>query len=311
MRVAWLALFALVGSAVGAHADFAATQGFSGKHGVTCESCHVVPSPSTDPPAVARLEGLPPAWDHATPVTLTIGVEGGPMQNPVPGQPRGGFDLETDLGTLAPGPGMDGLLRFPNPTEATYTGAGTARRTWTVVWTPPNASEPPRDARFWLAVVAANGNHVLGGRDTFGERGDQTAKLERSVPPSEAANQTWFSQPLPAPVLDPLRPGAAYVSGRVAEFADGALWRLDGGEWLAAVGAPSFVIQLPILPRGAHRLDAVAVWLDRTSEPASIQIEGGPGGASVAARPSESPGAGLFLVLSCVLSAILIRGVKR
>ena len=36
-----------------------------------------------------------------------------------------GFDLETDAGTLRAGTGMEGLLRFPDPQEATYTGAGT------------------------------------------------------------------------------------------------------------------------------------------------------------------------------------------
>jgi hypothetical protein len=309
VRGVLLAVFALVCLAVTADAKFAATQGFSGKHGVTCESCHAPLGFEPDAGATARLEGLPSAWDYGTPAVLTVRVEGGPAPNPVPNQPQGGFDLETDLGTFGPGAGMQGLLRFPNPQEATYTGSGTTRRSWTVVWTPPNASQAPQEAHFWLAVVSANGNHVMDGPDTAGERGDRTAKIQASVAPSEAANETWLRQPLPPPVFDAVRPGAGYLSGRVPDFADGALWSLDGGEWVGALGAPAFVIQLPTLAPGGHDLSAVTVWMERTSEPASLRLFGD-GSTGAPTTVASSPGVGFPAILLVAAFVFLRRGTQ-
>lgn len=262
----------------GAEARFAVTQGFSGKHGVDCGSCHGADPLNLGSPVRVSLEGLPAGWSYGKEHLLTIRVSGGPPANPIPGQPQAGFDLESDGGAFSEGPGMPGLLRFPNPQEATYTGAGTVRRDWAVVWRAPTLEEPPRPIRFWLAGLAANGNHLMNGPDAGGERGDRFARVQAVVNASEDARTEWLGQALVAPLIDPLpQPvapsrSAVMITGRVPDYADGAEWSVDDADWQPAIGAPAFFFQLPALAPGVHRLAVRSVWNDRVSEPAVVDF---------------------------------------
>lgn len=304
---AWPSLLVLAALA-SADARFADAQGFSGKHGITCVSCHL-PDAAPFEEASVRLDGLPAAWDLDGSYPLQISVSGGPPANPAPGTPQAGFDLETDLGALAEGPGMDGLLRFPGPQEATYTGVGTFRRDWAVVWTAPNLSRAPREANFWIAGLAANGNHVMNGPDTAGERGDRAATAFFAVPPSEAVERAWREQPLAPPVLKAYEPppdgGPSTLFGAVPDFADGAEVRIDEAEWQGAIGAPSFFLQLPPWAPGPHAIEARTVWMDRASEPTRVEFEA-PGAAGNAAAVDASKGGWAVAWWLLILAALLL-----
>jgi hypothetical protein len=302
-----LLVFALVAIATTADAKFAQSQGFSGKHGVDCGACHIRdPVPVAE--ATVRMTGLPDAWEPNASYPLSIEVGGGPTPNPVPGQAQGGFDLETDGGVLSAGAGMQGLLRTPSAQEVTYTGEGTARRSWSVVWAPPGLASMPVAVRFWVGAISANGNHIMGGPDSAGERGDRVALLNVSVPAGMAARQAWFSQPLAPPVLEAPRRDAAgglIIAGRVADAADGAEWRLDGNEWIPAVGAPAFIIHLDP-PVTAHMLEARALWQNRTSSIVSVILAPGVSANGASARPDAGAGSFLPMAVWAVLVLALL-----
>lgn len=302
VRLAFPVLF-LVAFAATADARFADAEGFSGKHGITCVSCHFPEVVELGTPASIDLTGLPIAWDASVSYPLTITVVGGPPGNPAPDTPQAGFDIETDLGSFEAGPDMDGLVRIPSAQEATYTGVGTFLRSWNLVWTTPNVSGYPGNATFWIGVVAANGNHVMNGPEVTGERGDRTATGQFVVPPSEKTIAAWDLQPLPKPILQPYTVPATGASsviiGVVADFADGAEVRIDSGPWHGATGAPGFSFPLPPWQPGDHVIEARAVWRDRTSDVVSVPVHV-PGDAQPAASTDEvgkGPGLWVFLVL--------------
>ncbi len=308
MRLAFPILF-VVAVAATADARFADTQGFSGKHGVTCVSCHFPEVVELGTPAAIAVTGLPTAWDWSTAYDFTITVEGGPPGNPAPDTPQAGFDLEIDLGILAAGHDMDGLLRFPSEQEATYTGIGTQVRSWNVVWTAPALSGYPSNATFWIAVIAANGNHVMNGPDVTGERGDRGATAQYVVEPSEMARERWSLQPLPPPILQPYNvteSGPSVLTGTVADFADGAEVRIDHGEWQGATGSPGFSFPLPPWTPGRHTIDVRAVWQNRTSDLVSIavDVEDPPGGASATSSTGSGLGVWVFLALLLVIPLV-------
>lgn len=198
MRRVAIALLLVLAVTVAADARFAASNGFSGRN-LDCTSCHV---PGAAPAATARLEGLPEQWRPDETYALQIGVEGGPRALPSP-QPQGGFELEVREGVMAAGPGMDGLLRFPSPTSATYLPEGTLRRDWALAWTAPSATVPPVPIDVWLAVVSANGNHVIATNTTDGgETGDAVATLHVVVPPDPDVVAAWQALPLSPPIID-------------------------------------------------------------------------------------------------------------
>lgn len=314
MRVAALVLL-VVALAATADARFADTQGFSGKHGVTCVSCHFSEAIETGTAAMVRLEGLPSAWDPSAAYEFRVVVEGGPIGNPVPDTPQAGFDLEVDLGTLAAGPGMENRLRFPSNQEATYSGAGTFLRAWNLVWTAPSSSGFPQNATFWVGGLAANGNHIMDGPNVTGERGDRAAAATVVLPPSAAAVESWENQPLPLPVLHPFpAPGAgrpSFITGVVADFADGAELRLDGGGWSGAVGAPGFSFPLPALDPGHHVVDARTVWRERASDLVSVgfDVEGDSVATAASAAGESSIGlwVWLLLLLAVPLAPLILR----
>lgn len=301
---AWLlVLLVMLAAPWVAEAKFAESQGFSGRHGVTCQSCHVQTPGGLVPPAEAAIEGLPVAYQAGAQYRFTVSVRGGPDASPLPTQPQGGFDVEVDAGTLEAGAGMEGRLRFPKPNEATYTGEGTLRRTWSLVWHAPEVSQRPTNVTFWAAVLAANGNHLMGGPDSAGERGDAAATVRLTVPPTEGTRQAWSLRPVPPPRIDPPAAWPAsgmplVIHGAVDEDSDGAEWRLDGGSWDGAIGAPAFIVSLTVPPPGAHVLEARAVRGTASSDPVLLEFrildDGGP--ARIDGEPAAGPAWGLLLL---------------
>ncbi len=253
-----LLLVASVAATQLASANFADAAGFSGRAGVVCTACHTVPaSPagSLQPPAQAVLEGLPAAWEPGQSYALVLRVTGGPAAL-APPQPQGGFDLSVGGGRLELPAGLEDRLRLVGTQEATYRPAGTLMREWQLTWVAPDLAAQPAPVSLWLAVLAANGNHVVASNASDGgERFDATASLQLSVPPSAAATQAWRTLPLAPP--------EAAVNGTVSavriegRHADGnatrLLWSLDGQPWQARDTAPAWRLELPDGP-GRHRL---------------------------------------------------------
>ena len=224
-----------------ATANFAASPGFSGRNGATCLACHTV-APVGHAEAAAVLEGLPDAWDVGTSYTLTVRVEGGPMAMPAP-QPQGGLDLSIDGGALSVPESMKGLLRTPSDQEITYLPAGTLQRQWAVTWTAPGLAERPAPRHAWLAVLAANGNHVIASNASDGgERLDSAANLTATIPPSAAAVAAWEALPLRAPSANVRLDGStATLDGHHLDGNATALWfRLDDGPWQSRATGPGW-----------------------------------------------------------------------
>lgn len=209
-------------------ADFAGVEGFSGRV-ADCTSCHV-PSPIA-PAATVTLDGLPDAWQPETSYALTVTVHGGPPALPAP-QPQGGFELESSAGHLTVPPEMEGLLRSAAPTVMTYTPDGTLRRSWNITWIAPNLDAAPDTVGFWVAAIAANGNHIIaGGASDAGEHGDQTAVATATVPVHEDAHAAWLALPLAPPVvLD--KPGTLLEGRHADDNATHLAWRFVGQDWL-------------------------------------------------------------------------------
>lgn len=252
--------------------NFAASPGFSGRAGVTCLACHTE-SPVGHVEAQAVLDGLPAAWDPGQSYTLTIRVDGGPPAMPAP-QPQGGFDLDVGAGHLVLPPGSEQTLRLVGTQEATYLPAGTLMRQWSVDWVAPGLSSYPQAVPVWLAVVAANGNHVVATNTSDGgERLDSVAALQVSVPPSPAALDAWRALPLTAPRANATRTGDAWtLEGRHTDGnATRLLWSVDGGPWQARDTAPTWRLVLTGLD-GDHEVRLRSEGLERTSPDAALAL---------------------------------------
>ncbi|MHB8632938.1 MAG: choice-of-anchor V domain-containing protein [Thermoplasmatota archaeon] len=251
----FMAILALAGWQASAH--FAGSAGFSGRLGPTCTACHTTPAPLQDN-AQAHLEGLPGSWMPGASYLLHIFVTGGPTPLPPP-QPQGGFDLAVSQGRLAPGPGFEGRLRSPEATEITYLPAGALMRFWNVSWTAPGLGDlqaAPQATNVWLAVLAADGNHVVAtNASDGGERFDASASLEAHVPASPGASAAWEALPLSPPRVTVSSSATAWiVDGRQAdENATGIDWTLDGGPATRQETGPLWRLAFH-LPPGAHRV---------------------------------------------------------
>lgn len=293
-----------------ARANFSDSAGFSGRGGATCIACHTAaPFPLTPPPAAAILEGLPAeGWEVGKTYTLTIRVEGGPQAMPAPA-PQGGFDLSLDAGTVAVPAGSEDLLRTPNPQEITYRPAGTMMREWQVEWTAPSLAERPRDVHVWLAVLAANGNHVVATNTSDGgERLDSAASLTAQVPPSAGTQDAWRALPLlpPAAQAEVVGDLRSVVSGRHADGnATHIAWRVDGGAWRQRETGADWAIRLDGLAAGQHRVDVRSEGADRASPDVPVLFDV-PGLDLPGDRDAPGPPAAfLLLLLACL--AILAR----
>lgn len=303
LAVAALALVALCVSQ--AAANFAASPGFSGRSGATCLACHTVaPFPFTAPVATAVFEGVPEGWEPSAAYTFTIRVEGGPDPLPAPA-PQGGFEIASNGGAFRIPASMSANLRLVEPTEVTYTAAGTLMREWTVEWVAPGLEAKPVPVTFWVAVLAANGNHVVATNTSDGgERFDAADSLVRVVPPSTAAQTAWLALSLRLPVATAERDEAGWtIVGRHVDGNASALaYRLDDGPWQRRDTGTSWRIVLPGLA-GAHTIALRSEGLGRASPELAIALPA-QGEATVGGDGNKATPLGL-LVLPALALALL------
>ncbi len=281
-----------------AQATFADSAGFSGRGGFTCISCHQPPSPQEG--AVAHLEGLPDGWIPQATYSLTIRVTGGPQAMPAP-QPQGGFDLATSAGRLS---GDAALMRTPSPQEITYQPAGTLLREWTVTWQAPGLDTRPAPVRFWLAVLAANGNHVVATNTSDGgETLDAAAALQVTVAPAAEAEAAWTALPLAPPTAEATIDGTWRVDGHQNDAnATGISYRLDRGEWGTRDAGIDWRIELP--DAASHVLEVRSEGAGRQS-PDVVLVLGTPepSGAPETVREAGAPSVALPFLLLVLLPA--------
>jgi len=272
LGLAWLAL--------PAEGNFAAVTGFSGRL-ADCSACHNRPLPGME--ATVTLEGLPAAYAPGESYALRITVHGGPPAMPAP-LPQGGFELETDQGTFQQPPDMEDLLRSPEPHVVTYEPAGTLRRSWDVVWQAPGLDREPRPARFWLAAVAASGDHVVAtNTSVLGERFDSVATLTATVQAEAAAQAAWEAMPLRPPQVDDVRvrQGVAVVRGMQQDGnATQVRHRVGDGPWGEVAAADRFRVDVVGLAPGVHVLELQAAGSGRASTVVAVGLPvTGPSGA--------------------------------
>lgn len=283
--VAAAVFVAAAGAATVVQADFAAATGFSGRYGFTCVSCHIEP-PDAVPPATLDVTGIPTEWSPGSAYEVTITVDAGPPPMPAPA-PQGGFEIDTDVGRFTIPDSMDGLLRQNAPNMMTYTPEGTLRRTWQVTWHAPTAQEStgiPGTATFWIAAVAANGNHNAElNVSALGETGDRVRALVVQSLPAQDALDAWYALPLLAPV-----PAVAHVTADDGEQVaiDGRHgdanathleWRIDGGAWQSRATQQEWRLVLTDLEPGEHQLSIRSAGAGRVSTDADVTVvvEGG------------------------------------
>lgn len=273
-RSAVVALVLSVAVAGQVVATFAASPGFSGRAGITCIACHT-PSPVPVPEAQAILEGLPESWNPGENYLLAIRIEGGPQALPAP-QPQGGFDIAVGAGSLDLPTGAEQTLRRVGTQEITYLPAGTLMRAWEVIWVAPELDVYPQAVPIWLAVVAANGNHVIATNvSDGGELLDATADVQVSIPPSPLALASWRSMPLAAPTVNATRDAAGTwtLDGRHNDGnATRLLWSVDGGSWQARDTAATWKLVLTGLD-GQHEVRLRSEGAERASTNVSLQLD--------------------------------------
>lgn len=228
-----------------AQANFAVVEGFSGRYGATCASCHT-PHPLFDDVEV-RIDGLPDAWESEQEYPLSVHVTGGPPA--IPNMPQGGFELETNLGRFETHDPVN--LRVTIPERVTYTPEGTLLRSWSnITWVAPDAlDQPPQMASFWVAGLAANGNHeaFLTNASALGELHDSGDARVYEIPASEGVESTWLETPLQPPVVEDLvpRPGGLAVMGVKGDpFTSEIRLRVDGGPFLSRQVEEGFEIHI-------------------------------------------------------------------
>lgn len=306
LAVAALLLVALGVSHAGA--NFAAVSGFSGRNGATCVSCHTLaPAPFTPPEANAVLEGLPEGWMPGKTYALTVRVEGGPDALPAP-QPRGGFEMATSGGAFGIPAEFQEQLRLVEPTEVTYLPAGTLLREWKVEWTAPGLAIEPAPVQFWLAVLAANGNHLVASNTSDGgERFDAADHLTAVILPSPAATTLWQAIPLLAPEASATRDASGWsVAGRHPDGnATHLAFRLDDGPWETRATGTSWRLLFPNLA-GDHTVTVRSEGVGRASPEATLVLDG------PAALPftQETPTHPL-LPLAALLASLLLLNLRR
>lgn len=326
-RRAAVLVFLLLGSSIGlalaslAEANFNAAVGFSGRHGFTCTSCHNVQDFGPlgedeiyDPPAQVTLEGLPVEWGLGEEHLLTITVTGGPLALPEPA-PQGGFEIETDVGRFAVPDGMGDLIDVyaEDGRAVTYTAAGTLVRQWQVTWSTPVApghdgdplTSAPEPATFWVAGMAANGNHVVAlGMGDGGELGDSVHNITVTVPVAEAAIDAWAAASVTPPVIDAPATVPAFtafdLSGRHTDPTATHLgFRIDNGGWNRIETPTEWTLRVSGLTPGDHELWLRSGTPVTQSEPVRVTIT-----ADAEAEPSakDAPFPFLMIPLALLLS---------
>lgn len=313
LRVAIATGMAVIAAAAAlvAQANFADSAGFSGRAGANCLACHTLaPFPFTPPAATAILAGLPDAWQVGERYDLTIRVDGGPDAMPAP-QPQGGFDLAVSAGRLEIPPDFADLLRNPSSDEVTYRPAGTLMREWKTTWIAPDLATQPRPATVWLAVLAANGNHVISTNvSDGGERFDSTASMILIVPPTPEAETAWRALPLAAPTSAARVDGkTAIVEGRHLDQNASALrWRIDGGKWNERETGPDWRLEFPGLSAGTHKVTVQSVGAGRASPEiqSSVEVAGFFSGGG-----RDTPAPSFFWLAAALAFAFFLRSKQK
>lgn len=280
----------LVGATIGlsmaslAEANFNAVTGFSGRQGFTCTSCHNIPDrgPLGDEeiylePATVQLTGLPSAWNVGESYRLEIQVTGGPPALPSPA-PQGGFEIEANAGVFGAPDDMVDLVDVYTPGAVTYTAAGALVRQWAVEWTAPDLQNEPGPVTFWLAGMAANGNHVVAaGQGDRGELGDSVDNLTVTVAPSPNATEQWLAVRLLSPIVadvpatDPFAP-ITIEGTHQDERATHVGYRIDEGNWGRVATDQDWSLQLDGLGPGDHEVWIRSESADRQSEPVLVPL---------------------------------------
>lgn len=283
-KVLWLVLL-LFGATVGlamvqtGDATFNAATGFSGRHGFTCTSCHNVPDRGPlggeqiyDPPAQVVVEGVPERWDPEASYRIEISVTGGPPALAAPA-PQGGFEIEADAGFFSAPSDMADLVDVYTPGAVTYTVAGAMVREWAVVWHPPPVNTEPQPVTFWIAAMAANGNHVVAaGASDGGELLDSVDNTTARSVPSPAAMAAWYeirmdpptvTAPAAAQPFEPITLTGTHTDPDATHLG----YRIDEGTWERMETGVAWTLRLDGLTPGEH-----AIWLrseagERRSEP--------------------------------------------
>ncbi len=285
-----LLVILLVGSTVGlamaqlTTANFNAATGFSGRHGFTCTSCHNVPNmgPAGEdeiygPPAAVSVAGIPDQWQPGQAYRLTVSVTGGPPALPNPA-PQGGFEIEADDGTFEAPADMQELVEVYAPGAVTYTVAGTQVREWAVTWLAPEVTSEPQPVQFWVAGMAANGNHVIAaGLADGGELGDSVDNDTFSVPPSQEAFEAWDLVRLEPPRLEGnvvARPFEPFTVRGVHTDSDATHvgYRIDDNPWGSIEARGPWALQINGLSPGTHDIWVRSEAPPRASEPVHVSM---------------------------------------
>ena len=306
----WPIIAVVLALAVGTQADFAAQTGFSGRV-ADCSQCH--PAPLTDNDAVAILEGLPETWMPGETYPLRVAVEGGPPAAPDP-QPKGGFEIEASVGSFAGAPGTDGLFRSDRPERMTYEPPGTLMRQWDIEWTAPGLGARPAPVGFWLAVVSANGNHVIATNTSdLGEHGDATDAIHITVQPDPEAEAAWIALPLSPPRIDGgidlvAKTGTlGTIQGRQTDGNATVLaYRYDDAPWQSRDATGAWRLQVPF-EAGVHTLTLRSEGADRVSPPVTLTLEGRSDGPETPQVANEEAPLPVILMLAALVGAAWTR----
>lgn len=291
LNLAFVALAVIIGLCAvnAAEANFGQALGFSGRGGATCIACHT-PTPVMHPSAKVTLSGLPSAWDPGATYSLTIHISGGPQALPAP-QPQGGFTMASNGGQFHIVPGTERLLLLNGPTEISYQPEGTLYREWQTAWQAPDLTYKPQPVQFWLAGIAANGNHVIlaGSTDTGGERFDSEDHITRILEPSAAAHAQWRAIPLRDPTATvSLKGHEALIEGRhTDENATTLAFSIDGSTWQTRQTGAAWRIALPSIGDGPHRMLIRSEGADRSS--ANISLDYSPGSGLLTLNSRDVP----------------------
>ena len=300
-------------------ANFAAADGFTGRNGFDCTSCHVDPLPMVED-AEAFLDGVPDAWMPGTTYPMTIRIEGGPPAAPAP-QPQGGFEIESSDGYFSPGPGFADLVRFSPTGSLTYKPAGTLMRSWDVVWNAPSLADLAREPDtigIWLAVVSASGNHVIATNTSDqGEKFDSVATLHVTIPVAAETISMWRDFPLATPVVADVKRVGPYieVSGYHADdHATTLAWKSGDAQWQSRDTSVSWRLRMNPQDVGS-RLEIRSVGENRTSPSYLVWDDDGVLSGDVS-RPDDGsmdrlvgdkdmPGGSFFGVATIMLVAVV------
>ena len=186
-------------------------------------------------------------------------------------------------------------------------------REWQVDWTAPGLERRPAGVHAWLAVIAANGNHLIASNASDGgERLDASAHLTALVPPSQATLDAWRALPLLAPAAE-VEAVEPYVllAGRHADGnATHLRWRVDGGAWQERATGQDWRLRLDGLAPGTHTVDYASAGAGRASPAARTAVDV-PGFAIDLPGGRDAPAVPLPVLLAALGAlSVLVRSLR-